>query len=301
MKYTGNPIHNIEALSSLLGTTPAELGYLSFNMSKNVRLTSIPKKHSPNESREITAPSDKLKKIQRNVKDYILANYVYEDYIYGLGVSTLKDHAMVHRGNSTVVQVDLKSFYPSISHALVYRMWVEKFGFPVAVARILTKITTMDGGLKQGFPTSSHIAAIVAEDYTLGISNYCKQNKYEFTQYVDDLNISGSEINYRTTFKKVVSLGRPYGLAIKKNKTRVTSRLDGKTITGVSLLNQQTRATRGVRQRSIRALKNLSSSPRDEHSRKQVAGYAGFLKHLNTHDGKRYRKHVADIDSREVR
>lgn len=289
MKYTGTSIANIGTLSSILGTTPAELGYLSLNMDKNVKTHSIRKKNNPNELREITAPSKKLKLIQRNIKDYILVNYTYEKYVYGLGGNTLKDHATVHKGTKNLVQIDIKEFYPSISHNLVYKMWIEKFSFPPLVSRVLTKITTMNGGLMQGFPTSSHIAAIVAEDFTLAINKYCNDNSMKFTQYVDDFNISGRDIDYRMIFKKIVPIGRSYGLSIKRRKTRVNHEKVGKTITGVSLIDQRTRATREVRQRAIRALKNLSQNSMDELSKKRVAGYAGFLKHLSKRDGKKYK------------
>lgn len=293
--YTSKSVKDMATLSSILGSTPQELAYLSLNMDKNVRIHNIVKPNAPGELREITAPSKKLKQIQRNIKDYILTDYTYASYVYGLGGNTLKDHASVHKGRTTLVQVDIKQFYPSISNRLVYKMWVESFGFSPEISRVLTKLTTMHGGLKQGFPTSSHIAAIVAEGLTEEINLYCETNKLKFTQYVDDLNISGHNIDYRMIFKVIVPMGRKYNLSIKKNKTRVNHEQTGKKITGVSLLNQRTRATKEVRRKAIRALKNLADAPQDDHMKRIVAGYTGFLKHLKRSDGKKYKKLVKKI------
>lgn len=297
MKYTGKSINDLQTLSSILGSKPAELRYLSLNMEKNVRTYNIPKKHTPTEKRAITAPSEKLKRIQREIKDHLLDNYTLQPYVYGLGGNTLRDHANLHKGTKVLVQLDIRDFYPSISHALVFKMWVEKFGFSADVARVLTKLTTMNGGLVQGFPTSSHIAAIVAEDLTAALDKHCRNNSMSFSQYVDDFNISGNNINYRDVFKLVVTTGREYGLSIKRKKTRVNSKHVGKKITGVALTNQSTRATREVRQRAIRALKDLASQPEDEYFQKRVAGYASFLKHLKSRDGKKYKKQVNNIRS----
>ncbi len=298
MNYTGSNVKDVATLSSILGSNPKELGYLSLNMDKNVRTHTIAKPNAPKELREITAPSKKLKQIQRNIKDYILADYTYASYVYGLGGNTLKDHALVHRGKTTLVQVDIKQFYPSISNKLVYKMWVKSFGFSPEVSRMLTKLTTMHGGLKQGFPTSSHIAAIVAEGLTQEINLYCATNGLKFTQYVDDLNVSGHNIDYRMIFKVIVPMGRKYNLSIKKNKTRVNHEQTGKEITGVSLLNQRTRATKAVRSKAIRALKGLADSPQDEHMKRRVAGYTGFLRHLKKSDGKKYKKLVKKIQKK---
>jgi len=246
LKYTGQSITNTNRLCELLSTKPSKLVGIFSNMDKQVKVRLEPKKSNPNEYREITAPSWQLKQVQRRIKDLILANYSFEPYAYGLGGTTLKNHALAHKGKRTLVKIDLKDFYPSVSYKFVYKMWIDKFGFSVEVARYLTKLTTLHGGLKQGFPTSSHIAAIVSEDFTSSLKKYCASSLLVFTQYVDDLNISGNNIDYRAIFKMVITKGRTYGFTIKRRKTRVTHKLIGKEITGVSLKEQAIRAKKTI-------------------------------------------------------
>lgn len=288
MKYSGQSLTDVGALSKILSVKPALLGYLSLNMEKNVRIKEEPKKSNPSEVRVIGQPSKALKVIQRKIKDEILTHYAYEPFVFGLGGNTLKDHGTQHLGAREVVKLDLRDFYPSISYDLVYEMWVEKFAFSHDVARLLTKLTTMNGGLMQGFPTSSHIAGIAAENFTTAINQHCVRQGLKFSQYVDDLNISGLDINYRALFKEIIPLGRASGLSIKKRKTKVNAAKVGKTITGTSVFNQRIRATKNVRQKAIRALKALLDNPNDDRQPGRVSGYKGFLRHLNKKDGKKY-------------
>lgn len=290
MRVKTKNITTLEDISELLDVAPSKLMYFSLNMKKNVREFEKNKKNSSKQKRKITAPSKELRDIQRKIKEKILNNYSYNKYIYGLGGNTLKQHARVHQGRKSLVQMDLKDFYPSIKNQLVYNMWLNKFEFDHNASRVLTKLTTMHGGLKQGFPTSSHIAAIVAEEFTSHMYDYCKENKLKFSQYVDDINISGNEIDYRLVFKTFIPIGRQYGLTIKKTKTKVADRNIGKTITGVSLYEQRTRVPREVMSKAINALKNLSSDPKNKHYGRVVSGYLGFVKHLNKADGRKYRK-----------
>ncbi len=300
MKYKKENIFTLKEVADFLTVPVPNLVYLSNNMHKNIRESKKLKKGSLTDMRTITAPSKNLKAVLRLVKSQILSTYSFRSYVYGLGGNTLKQHASIHEGNKEIIQVDLTDFYPSIKHDMVYKMWIEVFEISPEAARILTRITTMGGGLKQGFPTSSHIAGIVAEEFTSSIDDYCGTNNLKFTQYVDDLNISGIDVDLRMVFKTIISLGRVHRLTIKRKKTKVNSRLDGKTITGVALFNQQTRATKEVRNRAVGALRDLASSPKDEHYRNRASGYLGFLKHLNRRDGNRYAKLRDDIINSKI-
>ncbi len=283
-------IDSLEELDKALGVKVAELTYLAHNIELNVRFRQKTKPGQPGKFRTIAAPSEKLKAIQRRIKGHLLDDYKYPSYCYGLGGNTLKQHGHRHSGKDTTVQVDLRDFYPSIKHTAVYTMWSQRFGYQHNVARLLTKLTTHNGCLQQGFPTSSHIAAIVAEEYTQTIDVYCAEKGFKFTQYIDDLNISGRNIDQRLLFKTIIPMGRKYGLLIKKSKTKINARNKGKEVTGVAVFEGRTRAARRIRQRAIRALKAYSTSPKGKLYKRRVAGYRGFLNHLSKRDGKRYTK-----------
>jgi len=290
MRINKVTIVTIQDIAKLIGISVAQMEYFANNLRKHVVEYETPKKHRPTEKRIITAPSKDLKILLRAIKGYILDEYLYPDYTYGLGVKTLRQHAELHAGDKELVQVDIRDFYPSLNYKLVYKMWIDDFGFDARAARILTKLTSMDGGLKQGFPTSSHIAAIVAKSLTGELNDFCLLNNLRFSQYVDDLNISGADIDKRKLFKSIIPMARKVGLTIKKSKTTVRNTSNGKKITGVSLYGQRTRATKAVRQNAIQAMKAFRRSPSDKMMLRRVNGYLGFIRHLSRADGKKYAK-----------
>ncbi|GEM_PF-2968153 len=291
MRIKQDDIVSINDISRLIGASVGTLTYYANNMESEVRERREPKERGG--VRLITAPSEGLKRVLKSIKDTILLQYEYPDYVYGLGGNTLREHALVHAGEVTTVKLDVRDFYPSLKNQWVYSMWIEKFNFDPEAARILTKLTTLHGGLTQGFPTSSHIAAIVAESFTKELDVFAKSNGLRFSQYVDDLNLSGKAVDRRLVFKTVISLAHRSGLSIKKRKTKVTSPKDGKVITGAAVFGKQTRATKKVRQRSIQAIKALQADPNDEYNIQRVIGYAGFLKHLRPSDGRRFMEMAA--------
>jgi len=262
-------------------------------MGKHVRHVTKTKKDG--KPRHIIAPSKKLTAILRQVKAVFFDDYVYPDYVFGLGGNTLKDHAAVHAGENELVQADLTDFFPSIGHTAVYDMWLTHFQLPHEVARILTMLTTFDYRLQQGFATSSHIAAVVAMPLTRGLDTHCQANGMSFSQYVDDLNFSGKTIDKQELFKQLISLARTNGLSVKKRKTGAFNAKTGKSITGVSAHGSSLRATRNIRQRAALTLKALGARPDDKGLAKSARGYQGYLAHINNADGERYKAKVNKI------
>ncbi|HVS58518.1 MAG TPA: reverse transcriptase family protein [Candidatus Saccharimonadales bacterium] len=303
MEFTGGTIVSgigsrfatIEALCKELEINPADFQGCALNREHHVKYR--PEEKPDGSLRDIYAPSEKLKEIQRKIKDIILATFDYPEYVYGLGGNTLRHHAEVHNTDGHLVKVDIRNFFPSIHHSKVYKMWVELFGFNPQIASFLTKLTTHRGCLQQGFPTSSHIAAIVSIPITKELQAYSHANQINFSQYVDDLNFSGETIIYKDMFKLVVSAVRRHGFSIKPRKTKVYNKKTAKLITGVSVTGGRMRAPRQVRKRAIDALKAYSANPQDLQNQKRVHGYAGFLEHLNHKDGQKYHQKIKRISS----
>ena len=67
-------------------------------------------------------------------------------------------NAMVHAGSKCVVKLDLVSFFPSVTCAMVYASWETQFGFGPPITPVLTRLTTHKGHLPQGSPTSGYLA-----------------------------------------------------------------------------------------------------------------------------------------------
>jgi RNA-directed DNA polymerase len=292
-RYNGPRVGSVDELAKLICIKKNELIYYANNLEKHVhKITKLKKNGSP---RHITAPGKRLSTILYRIKVVFFDEYCYPEYVFGLGGKTLKDHALVHAGNKELIQTDLTDFFPSITYRSIFRMWSNEFGCHPDVARILTKLTSLNGSLQQGFPTSSHIAAVIALPFTEAMESYCKTQGMMFSQYVDDLNYSGSTLDKRNLFINIITHSRRNGFSINKRKTKTTNSSTGKTITGVSAHENRLRASRAIRNRAARVLKEYSQSPRSETLRRRVSGYHRYLTHLSKTDGRYYRSKIDKI------
>jgi RNA-directed DNA polymerase len=93
--------------------------------------------------RLLEAPKTRLKSAQRLVLTEVLQRVPVHEAAHGFvpGRSALS-FARVHAGRSVVLRMDLEDFFPSIGAARVYRVF-RSFGYPEAVARVLTGLCTL--------------------------------------------------------------------------------------------------------------------------------------------------------------
>lgn len=114
---------------------------------------------------------------------------------------------------------------------MVYRCFVD-LGCTPNVARLLTRIVTCKGRLPQGAPTSTTIANLVAANMVIRLTNLAKNHSATFTQYVDDITLSGPEHikELEVLVRKIV---RQEGFDIRPSKTERCGRGEVKEVTGV--------------------------------------------------------------------
>lgn len=284
MDYAGPQFKDIDELASRLNIPANQLIGISRNLKSYIHPIHATKKDGT--PRKIMAPNKILMSLLSEVKSIILEEYKYPDYSYGLGKKSLRDHALVHDPNNALIKFDIRDFFPSITHKAVFEMWKKDFKFPHDVASILTRLTTYKGSLQQGFPTSSHIAAIVSSEFSDQVDSYCRTNKIAFSQYVDDFNLSSPNLNIKTTFQQLMLLANSNRIPLKKRKTQFYPAKTNKIVTGVSVGNNMVRAPRYIRKRAYAALKTYSSNPEDKITEARFHGYVRYLSGLRKRDGK---------------
>lgn len=150
-------------------------------------------------SRVINPPKHELKLIQKRINAYLVENIPLPNYAFG-GIKT-KDNilnAFEHKGKKYVFQTDLKDFFPRITNKMVYKMFVEN-SFSPDVATLLTKLTTFQGHLPQGAPTSTTIANLVFVPVGNSIQSVAEREGLHFTTFVDDVTVSS-----QNDFKSVI-------------------------------------------------------------------------------------------------
>jgi RNA-directed DNA polymerase len=144
-----------------------------------------------------------LNKIQVRIKDRILTDLIEKNelskYLYGgiKGKCNI-ENARVHQGKKYHFCTDLKNFFPSISNAAVYEMFMDH-GFSSYNSRLLTKLTTLNNHLPQGTPTSTHISNLVFLKVDRDLVARIEKLGLVYTRFVDDLTFSGeSDFKYIT-------------------------------------------------------------------------------------------------------
>ena len=191
-------------------------------------------------ARIINPPKHDLKEIQKRINAYLVKNVPFPDYAFG-GVKGRDNilNARVHKGQKFVFQTDLKDFFPSISNKMVYTMFIEK-GFSPDVASLLTKLTTYEGHLPQGAPTSTTIANLVFAPAGLEIQAIAKEKCLHFTTFVDDVTVS-SQQDFKSVVPEIIAIITVHGFRINHGKTTYKSGLSD--ITGVKMLNNSLTVT----------------------------------------------------------
>ena len=117
------------------------------------------KRTGPSKVRLLYPPKPRLKDIHRRLNRYVLSQLDFGTKAHGsITGRSPETNAREHRGRPKLVTNDIKAFFPSISHRVVFRMLRDDHGFGSDVASLLTRLTTLEGRLREGAPTSSTLA-----------------------------------------------------------------------------------------------------------------------------------------------
>src|SRR5690606_29330555 len=98
-------------------------------------------------------------------------------------------NAKCHLGKKYLLKLDIKDFFESISIDSVRNIFIF-LGFQESIANYLSKITTLDDKLVQGYSTSPILANIACVKMDNELIDICKKYNATYTRYADDISIS---------------------------------------------------------------------------------------------------------------
>ncbi len=191
---------------------------------------------SPAKLRHIDNPVKQLKDLQRKILRKILSQVALPEYMFGaVAGKTLVKHAALHVKNqtSTLVRMDVSSYYPSITCDHVYFVWNVVLGCPPPVAKFLTQLTTFQFHLPQGAPTSTAIANIYLASIYAPICLLGEHRGLTISTWIDDLIFSGAEA--RSVMEAVRSILALNGFRAAPEKRDIFGPRDEKVVTGARL------------------------------------------------------------------
>jgi hypothetical protein len=230
--------------------------------------------------REIDNPSKELKRVQKKILKRLLWPVKLPYFLFG-AVSTrdVKQHAEEHLGQKTVVKMDVKGYYPSVTSRHVYDVWNRTLRYSPPIARLLTQLTTYEWHLPQGAPTSPALANIFLASIYGPVLETCSEMNIIPTAWVDDLIFSGSEA--RCVMELVRRTLAACGFKMSSKKRIILTDRDAKIITGIRLGAGRARAPKD-KLRDIRAAIHkleIGAISRSER-RKYIASLKGRLNHI---------------------
>ena len=269
----------VDQLAELLGVTAAKLRTLPENPRLGYRTFTIRKRHNCGR-RTISAPTDELKRLQRKLLDDYLAQQPvhYAATAFRRGGSIAR-HAGFHMGQTVLLSVDVKDFFPSTSAGRV-RDWYQAQGWSGCALNVLMRLSVYREGLPQGAPTSPALSNLVNYDLDQNLNELCGRYRGRYSRYADDLAFSWAGDFEPAFFQlQVTNILHRHGYAIQPAKGwRRQPLAHGAELAGVVIQGSRLRPTDTVRQRigELRAGWRRKT-PRE---RKRLAGYMGFLKML---------------------
>jgi len=192
MKLQNNLIHQI---IELLGVDPDTIISINnFLQNKKNRLYDTFIREKNGKIRHICAPNKRIKWLQKRVNFNILNKFCKEslsDCCTGFRPAfSIYDNALPHVGKDTVLNLDLKDFFPNIRTRQVYRVFLDITGNN-DVSIFLTELCTYQGSLPQGAPTSPNIANLCARSLDKRLLGLAAKFGATYTRYADDITFSG--------------------------------------------------------------------------------------------------------------
>ena len=178
------PRHDLDELAERLGVPAAELrafrpGYTTFTIAKR-----------SGGRRTITAPDPATKALQRRILLRLLARLPAHPAVHGFERGrSIVTNAAVHVDPAVLVKLDVEDFFGRTRTARIRRYW-RVIGWDREAAAVLTRLTTHQGGLPQGAPTSPRLANLVNVRLDARLAGIARIRGAVYSRYADDLAFS---------------------------------------------------------------------------------------------------------------
>jgi len=285
-----SPGEGLKGLAKGLGLNPRRLSRLLYTDKSLYTAFTRPK--ASGGERTIHAPVGALKFVQRRIVDRILDWIDLGDCVHGFrrGCSVVTG-AVEHVGKQMVLRMDIEDFFPSIHFGRVLGLF-RSLQFSPKHAFILAKLTTVDGVLPQGAPTSPGIANAVCRKLDRRLAGAAHMCGVSYTRYADDLTFSGPADEVKRMIPFVRKVVEEEGFKVSRKKVRLMGAGRRQVVTGV-VVNQKLNVPRYYR-RWLRAVihhlrtKGVTSDGLTaQQAAASLRGHAQYIKMVNVEHGER--------------
>lgn len=202
----------------------------------------IPKKDGG--ERLIEAPNYDLKRVLSILNRYLQSTYYFEKSraAYGFIVGVRNDddrrnilaNAKKHINKTYLLNIDLKDFFHSITRDHVLEIFVKPpFKFKRQLPDLLADLTTYNGRLPMGTPTSPVLSNFACQAMDGKLSTMADDLLWVYTRYADDMSFSSNKQIDEETINSILRLIREEGFTPNSKKIKVFGPKDEKIVTGL--------------------------------------------------------------------
>lgn len=204
--------------------------------------------------RWIEAPEESLKNVQRKILDRLLKSIPLNGAAHGfIENRSILTHASNHVRKRWVINMDIRSFFPSVDAARI-RAIAEELPIPPGDVELFVQLTTRRNHLPQGAPTSPALGNLVLRSMDRKMCDLVRGSGWFYTRYADDLTFSGFR-NPRHIYNEAIRIVESEGFSTSTEKCRISGQNRRQMVTGIvvnrklSLPREKRRMVRAMRDR----------------------------------------------------
>jgi len=233
-------IRSLHQLCQLLRTDTRRLEI--FLQQPLYRTFSVPKKSGGH--RQIEDPKTELKRVLSNLNRYLQSVYLFEKssaaYGFIVGVNNDNDrrnvltNARKHVNRPYLLNIDLKDFFHHVTFTKVQEIFQNKpFRFKSNLADVLAGLTTYQGRLPMGAPTSPVLSNFACRGLDEQLITYCSDMLWVYTRYADDMSFSAKVPFEKEKVRYLRKIIEAESFVINENKVQYFKKNDLKIVTGL--------------------------------------------------------------------
>jgi hypothetical protein len=267
-------IFTFDHLSLLLGRSKIYLASVVNSPDNHYREFKIKKRSGG--FRKITTPFPALLEMQYWIYNNILKKIPIHSSAHGFThKKSIITNSKIHAGESHLLKIDLKDFFPSIDINRIIFIFKE-LGYPNIIAFYLAQICCFDGILPQGAPTSPILSNIVTRRFDKRLIHLAKKFNLKYTRYADDLTFSGPTIS-AIFISYVNDIVINEGFVINDSKTRLYQQKSKRIVTGISVIDKEIKIPRNYKRDLKQELHYIFKFGLKSHMSKNKIRKANYL------------------------
>ena len=261
-------------------------------------------------TRRITAPTGKLKDVQKCISVLVAPYYQVPDCVQGFTEGrSVATNAYKHTSKNYVLNIDLKDFFPTITYTRVMKS-LQELGFNEEVSDIISRLCTIPmwddrkemwrNALPQGSPSSPLLSTIVCSSLDQRLSALAQRYGVTYSRYADDMTFSSDHSVYAKDskfLKELESIVESSGFRINEKKTRLQKKGSRQEVTGLIVgekINTYRQFTKNLRAAVFHAETN-GCTPHEFNNILGRVSYMAMVKGTDANVVKRFRAIMSKV------